>query len=274
MSRPEIFTPDVFYPSGDYRAENVVVWLPAFGDSGTMTSRPYISLLEEQGWRVMVVNHDPKGFCMTHTVNEVLQRLYLVPRKRVLFVGVSFGMQIAAEILRVVKADEAISFSVISVCGVSRGEDTLRPIGWAKRFHGPIVGMAFKLLQATFITFGEKSPFDEHDKEVAASIKPHQQFRKWHFSGRALAEQLHAMATTPAILSGEFDGIPVMVISTKGDDVMLKPSAARNVAAAFSPVSRATVDLSIHADLTELPSVYWPPMGSFSRGMIQTPINH
>ena len=276
MSRPAHFFPEIeWYGSPD--DENVVVWNPAFGDSGTMTSRPYIPKLGLQGWTVMVPNHNQAGFNMADTVQNIYDELLRVKRQNVLLVGASFGMQCVAELIRIScrrAFDLSDKFSVVSVCGVSSGKDTNRPIWPVKYLPGPILpaaGAFFKYMQARDIERGTKSPFDRDDRDVAESIAPHEKFRKEHFSGLALIQQLKAMATTPPIEEAEFEGIPALVITTAGDDALLKPQAAKNLLAAFHPSYSWKVDLSIHCDLTELPSQYGPPLWDFARTIIETP---
>lgn len=277
MSRHDHYYPTIDW-QGDHKNENVVVWLPAFGDSGSMTARPYIQNLQQQGWTVMVTNHPQGGFKMTDSVNAVLRNLYQTPRDRVLLVGASFGAQILAEVLRHAQSYSLSSkkvswqFSAICVCGVSAGDDTLKPIGWSRRIHGPVSGSLFKLGQAIQITVGTKSPFDEDDDEVAAAIEPHIQFRKWHFTGRALLEQMNAMASTPPVYDGEFPDVPALILTTKGKDVLLKPQAAEKLARAFTRSWTVRVEESIHCDLTELPSRYGPDIWEFAKMVIETSV--
>jgi len=277
VSRSEHFYPEIDW-YGDSRAENVVGWLPAFGDSGTMTARPYIEQLNQQGWSVMVTNHHRSGYRMSDTRDEVLRHLLQASRERVLLAGASFGAQAMAEVLRSVTPNSHAAqlhgrFSAISICGVSGGQDTLKPIGWSKQIHGPVSGGIFKLGQAIQIMTGSDSPFDEDDPKVGASIKPHQRFRKWHFTGRALLEQMYAMATTPPVFDGEFAGIPALILTTEGDDHLLKAQAANNLLRAFSNGRLEYVDLSIHCDLTELPSQYGPFIWDFADRIISSPVS-
>lgn len=276
MSRPALFIPSIDW-SGGFDSENVVVWLPAFGDSGTMTARPYVKNLNQLGWSVMVTNHHRAGFCMNDSVAKVLAQLTQAPRKRILMVGASFGAQIMAEVLRRAAPGPGPfynrlggRFSVIPVCGMTSGQDSIRSIELVKKFHGPVAGTLFKLGQAWDITTGIRSPYDEDKSDVVASIKPHRRFRKWHFTGRALIEQLYAMATTPPMYPGEFPEIPALILSTSGEDVVLKALATERMARAFPRNWQESVDLSIHCDLTELPSQYGPKIWDFAEMIIET----